>query len=137
MYLALSPLIISLPASESNYRHFISLPSSARGIYVVTDIINVLCCILLYCVGFSSFLSASAIVLSTFVPFLLCKIYIRIKTLWWRSIFRIWRIYRRRVFVTSLASLLITPSLFPYLPSLSFVSNVLHRESYVLTNFVD
>lgn len=117
MCLALSPLIISLLASESNYRHFISLPSSARDIYVVTDIINVLCCILLYCVGFSAFLSTSAIVLSTFVRSLLCKIHIRIKTLRWRSIFRpIWRIYRRRVFATSLASLLILPLYVPPFP---------------------
>jgi len=46
--------------------------------------------VLLYCVCFSTFLSTLTIVLSTFVfSSLFCKIHIRIKTPWWRTIFRV------------------------------------------------
>lgn len=104
-----------------------------RYVGVVTDIINVLRRILLYCVRFSTSLSTSAIVLSTFVfPSSLCKIHIRIKTPRWRAIFRVG--YTGIVFAFSRFP---SDVLFYPLLSLPFVRNVLHRGPYALTNFVD
>lgn len=111
-------------------------------ICVVTDIINVLCRILLYCVGFSALLSASAIVLSTFVPSLLCKIHIRIKTLYGGAVsFGRYGEYIGVVFsfrdFSRLSSLIPPRSSRVSLLRRSSRTNMRHRESYVLTNFVD